>query len=268
MVSPVTQLRSWIQRRTRTTSQNHPIYFQHIPKTAGSSVKVWLGSHYGDRLCPADLADDLVVIPPEQRGDYQVFAGHFHSYLDTYLRRELVTVTVLREPVARTRSHWQHVRRAHDHPHHLRVSEQSFSDFVMDDLNRVMIEDYQARYLMRLPLSLAVIASRYGEADHALYALSEALEQTSLPLLKPDLLEGARTALSSMAVVGITERLHNFLVRVAEVADISPPAAEAVPRANVAERDHEQLSEEARRKLQDLTRIDRELYDEVISAMK
>ncbi len=50
------------------TSQDRPIYFQHIPKTAGNSVKVWLGSHYGERLCPADLADHLVMIPPEKRG--------------------------------------------------------------------------------------------------------------------------------------------------------------------------------------------------------
>ncbi len=178
-------------------------------------------------------------------------------------------MTVLREPVARTRSHWQHVRRAHDHPYHHRVVGQSFTDFVMDDLNRVMIEDYQAGYLVKLPLSLAVMASRCCEAEYAVYALSEALEQTSLPLLKPELLEGARTALKGMAVVGVTERLHDFLVRVANVADIPPPMAEAVPRANVAERDDpEELSDEALRRLQDLTRIDQELYDAAMDSMR
>ncbi|WP_292339355.1 hypothetical protein [Mesorhizobium sp.] len=263
MASRIATLRSWFEKRAPT--QDYPVYFQHIPKTAGSSVKVWLRSHYGDHLCPADLADHLVLIPAEKRASYQAFAGHFHCYLGPYLGREFVTVTVLREPLARTRSHWHHVRRAHDHPYHLRVIGQSFNDFVMDDLNRVMIEDYQARYLIKLPLSLAVMATRFSEADHVLFALAEALEQTSLPLLKPELRSGARIVLKGMAVVGVTERLHDFLTRVAEVAGIPPPTAAAVPRANVTEQDDaEELSEEAPRRLRDLTRIDQELYDAAI----
>jgi len=221
-------------------------------------------SHYGDSLCPAGVADQLVMIPPEKRADYQAFAGHFHSYLGPYLGRDLVTVTVLREPMARTRSHWHEVRRTKEHPHHPRVIHQSFTDFVMDGLNRVMIEEYQARYLVKLPVTLATMASRFSEADHARFALSEALEQTSLSLPKPALLEGAKTALKTMAVVGVTECLHDFLVRVAEISDIPPPAATAVPRENATDRsDAEELPEKVLRRLQHLTRIDRELYDAV-----
>ncbi len=264
MISRAIWIRRWARRLAGTTSRE-PIYFQHIPKTAGSSVKEWLRSCFGDRLCPADLADHLVLIPPEKRGRYQAFAGHFHSYLGAYLGREFVTVTVLREPLARTRSHWHHVRRSHEHPYHTRVKGQTFTDFVMDDLNRVMIEDYQARYLIRLPLSLAVMSARFSTTDHTLFALAEALEQTSLPVLKPELLEGARTVLGDMAVVGVTERLHDFLSRVAKVAGVAPPTAAAVPRANVTERDDaEELSKQALRRLRDLTRIDQQLYDSAI----
>ncbi|WP_192244061.1 sulfotransferase family 2 domain-containing protein [Mesorhizobium silamurunense] len=263
MASRIAQLRNWLEKRAPT--QDCPIYFQHIPKTAGVSVRTWLHSYYGDRLCPAWLADDLVRLAPELLRDYKAFAGHFHSYLEPYLGRNLVTVTVLREPVARTRSHWHHVRRAPEHPHHLRVTGQTFTDFVMDDLNRVMIEDYQARYLMKLPLSLEVVAHRHTRTDATLSALSEALEQTSLPLCKPELLEGATLALKRMAAIGVTERLHDFLVRVAKVANIPLPAAKAVPYTNATEQNHAgELSPESLRRLRDLTRIDQELYEAAI----
>jgi hypothetical protein len=246
--------------------QDRAIYFQHIPKTAGSSVMEWLGSHYADRLCPVGIADELVMIPPEKLATYQAFVGHFHSYLGPYLGRDLMTVTTLREPVARTRSHWHQVRRHQQHPHHHRVINQSFSDFVMDDLNRVMIEDYQARYLVKLPLSLSAMAGRFSDADHARFALSEMLEQTSQLVDKSELLGGARAVLNSMAVVGVTERLHDFLIRFAEAADLPQPLSTVVPRANVTNRQDakaEGLSAEALRRLQQLTRIDRQLYDAV-----
>lgn len=254
---------SWINGRPR--ARHCPIYFQHIPKTAGVSVRTWLHAHYGVRLCPAWLADDLVRITPQALRHYEAFAGHFHGYLERYLGRELLTVTVLREPVARTRSHWHHVRRAPEHPHHFRVASQTFAEFVMDDLNRVMIEDYQARYLMKLPFSLPVMASRFSAVDQTLPVLSEALEQTSLPLLKPELLEGAREAIKRMAVVGATERVHDFLIRVAKAADIPPPSAEAVPRANITEQNQaEELPPEALQRLHDITRVDREIYNAAI----
>ena len=46
-------------RLTQQWLRPRPLYFLHIPKTAGSSVKTWLAAGLGDKLCPVELADQL-----------------------------------------------------------------------------------------------------------------------------------------------------------------------------------------------------------------
>ena len=238
------------------------LYFLHIPKAAGSSVREWLMSALGEGLCPAQLAEALIAIPRSSLERYAAFAGHFHCYLAPYLDRELVTVTVLRDPVSRTRSHWHQVRRHEQHPYHARVIRQTFVEFVEDDRNRVMIEDYQARYLVRPQIDLRPMADRFSEEELSRYALSEALEQASLEVEKPVLAAQAQETLGTMAAVGTVERLGDFLAQLGRILDLPPPAAE--PRENVTTRDMaDALPVRALDRLREMTRIDQQLYDAV-----
>jgi hypothetical protein len=237
-----------------------PVYFLHIPKTGGSSVRVWLASSFKDRLCPAGIADELVGMSANDLDRYQVFAGHFHSYLPQYLARKMVVFTILRDPVDRTRSHWHQVRRHSHHPYHERVRSQTFAEFVEDDRNRVMIEDYQARYLADLPIDMAALARNFCDADLARYALAEQLEQLSLTATKTFLATSAKAALGRMAAVGLTERLPEFLVQVAGILEL--PAPEATPQANVTGRDDSGVLPAATlARLREMTMLDQGLYD-------
>jgi hypothetical protein len=239
-----------------------PAYFWHIPKTAGTSIRIWWASCFGDGLCPAGIADELVRMPVADLGRYRAFIGHFHGYLAQYLGRDVMQFTLLRDPIARTRSHWHQVRRAPHHPYHLRVRAQSFAAFVDDDLNRVMIEDYQARYLCTLPIDLAALARTFSDDDLSSYALAETLEQASLPVTKDFLAARARAALGRMAVVGICEQFRDFLIQVSAVLGIPEPEAE--PRANITEQDDSGVLPAATlARLHDLTAIDRGLYQAI-----
>ena len=248
--------------------QRRVFYFHHIPKTAGTSVRLWLASCFGDNMCPAGIADGLVTIPSRELGRYSVFSGHFHSYLPQYLEREVIAFTVLRDPVARTRSHWHEVRRTAQHPHHARVCSQNFAEFVDDNRNRVMIENYQTRYLTNLQINMRELAQRFSPDELSRYALAEALEQASMSVAKPILAASVNETLGNMSVVGVCERLHDFLVKVSRILEVPAPSVEAVPRANVTEKDDAGgLPAAALARLRELTRIDQELYESVCAQL-
>jgi hypothetical protein len=239
-------------------------YFRHIPKTAGTSIRVWLLSHLGSSLCPAGIIDELVTMPISEIEGYQAFAGHFHGYLDKYVNRAVISFSVLRDPITRTKSHWNEVRRTPRHPYYERVRVQSFTQFVQDDQNRVMIENYQARYLCKMPIDLELLASSFSLDQLARYALAETLEQRSLQIQAPALAASARETLSGLAAVGISERLHDFLLAVGRILDIPVPQPEATPKENVSEQDDGVglgLSASALERLKMLTEIDHELYE-------
>jgi hypothetical protein len=177
-----------------------------------------------------------------------------------------VGLATLRDPIARTRSHWHEVRRTTHHPHHARVRGQSFEEFVQDELNRVMIENYQARYLAYFPIDMRALARRFADDELSRYGLAEALEQASLSVAQPSLAASANESVGRMAVVGVSERLHDFLVKVGRLLDIPAPSPATVPRANVTSGDVAYtLSAAALGKLREMTRIDQDLYERVRS---
>ena len=151
---------------------SNPLYFLHIPKTAGTSVIEWLKSSTGGHACPVGLWSLLLQKELKDIQGYELYCGHFYRYLNEYLNRPLDTITFLREPADRAYSHYRHVLRDTHHYFHERVAKHaSFKEFMLDPVTQPLVKNFQVRSLsskfkpweiwdkkMKLPC-LAIISS-------------------------------------------------------------------------------------------------------------
>src|SRR6185369_8571910 len=115
---------------------NVPLYFLHIPKTAGVSFRTLLDSRYRPRdICPVYNPRDLFTAPTSSLNGYPLYRAHLGFTLPTHVSRPLRIVTLLRNPVALIVSMYHFFRRWTPHPLHAVIHEQrlGLDDFVYHD---------------------------------------------------------------------------------------------------------------------------------------
>jgi hypothetical protein len=87
-----------------------PLFFMHIPKTAGRSVRMYLENQYDvDAICPAEDWQGVQALD-RPLSDYTLIRGHFAFNMAQNLPGAKI-LTVLREPLRRTISGLRHMQR-------------------------------------------------------------------------------------------------------------------------------------------------------------
>lgn len=239
------------------------VVFLHIMKTAGTSlsdlVSGWVPP--GRSKVHASL-DDLVMLPQPLLARLQFLAGHLPFEALSLIPGRFTTVTVLRDPAARALSHYAELVNARPAYEHLTLDE-----FVSSEVYDVPSGNYQARHLaLRIGLRDAWVEfspyRRYLDAGGTIgegNVLASLFDSTPLFMSDDELLDAARTNLASIDHVGLAEDLASLAREIAAVfgADFS-----SVPRLNVSKGfDRSQLSDDVRRRLDERTAVDRELYE-------
>jgi hypothetical protein len=171
-----------------------PLYFLHIPKTAGTAFGMLLEDAFPAGACmPARRADQLAEqrLAGAARG-HGLLTGHFGTA--PLALGPMTTVTVLRDPAARAWSHFRFIRACF--PEH---APRELDDFLADPVLGLLARDYQARWLAmphdeRAPLE--VPAARYLPTD---------ADGAHTP--PPELERAAEATLAGCALAGTAERL-------------------------------------------------------------
>jgi hypothetical protein len=209
-----------------------PVFlFVHVMKTGGTSLVFQLLEEFpGKELYPSASVDrrhptdaesygsipDLVALTPERRAAIRMYAGHFPYMARELIGGELTTLTLLREPVARTISLLKHFKRLYE-----RYSELSLDEIYEDPfVFRHFIENHQTKvFSVAIDDRPKTIAGTVSYREIRAYLTgSPADPDPAAASATPDTitidagrLARAKSNLALVDVIGVNDRFQSFV---------------------------------------------------------
>ncbi|MGB3405938.1 MAG: sulfotransferase family 2 domain-containing protein, partial [Jannaschia sp.] len=234
-----------------------PLYFLHIPKTAGTTLYVNMDDRFEvEDICPVRFISELIQLPREAFQTYRFFRGHLGYSLQHFVDRPLRYVTVLRDPIERCISHYEDVRRVPNNFLHHRVNDNqmTFADFARDEVANVTLNNLQARNL--------AFDWKADRMHGNIPLIKRGIAGTPLGIPDDELLDISMERLRACAVVGVVERFEEATALLSYRFGWYPirPPRRLNQSAKRMRRDD--LDEETISLLEGLNRVDLALYAE------
>jgi hypothetical protein len=223
------------------------VVFVHIPKTAGESFAAVLDPLLsGLPRLPKESLETGAGVAPEDVASYQFFASHVtYDAFDTLLPGGFLMLTVLRDPVQRTISHYQHLQR-------------------IEDSTGSPPRDYELRKIKAMTLEEFVVNDTYSEARIAVNLQTWMLGGVDPRVVRdpfPGALACAKQRLERAAFFGLTERFQDSLFLLSFVFGWPPiPNSLALNRAPASGRSPE-LNPRTLSLIKERVDLDLELYE-------
>ncbi len=240
-----------------------PVYFLHIPKTAGTTLRRILEPLWPiDTVCPHHLWRGFLNQPPAAMRDSLLYWGHFGARFDPFFEAAFATVTMVRSPVERVISMHRFVQQRPKSQWHdlaTRVAP-TFSAFIRHPDGRKICRNGQARALGDLEVPGELAAYWAGAAVD-----DEILEFPDQP--DAVLLDNGRATLERCRAVGVAE---HFDISVQVILDaLGALAVGPVAPANVADAPSSPaaLSDADLELVLELNQLDLALYREAVDRL-
>ena len=188
--------------------------FIHIPKTGGVSFEALLRDIFGESsICPLYLEEEFIT-SSVSLSDFQVYQGHISYFIAEVLPKPLEIITILRDPVVRALSAYEHIKRDVMHPSHKILVEQTknLADFSKHPLLRYQISNVQTKTLGRSIScdslrELSQINDTYAATAADFMRFYRAIDAHNIEL------ENAKQRLRGINFFGITERFEESWTR-------------------------------------------------------
>lgn len=229
-----------------------PFFFVHVMKTGGTTFISQIGDNFPPeavypsadvepmkRIVAYMFLQPLQAQTPEQLGKIRLFRGHFPFLATTLVGPGVTTLTIVRDPVARTLSHLRHIKRgaqvAGVSPTQ-RYKDMTLEEIYDDPLRfNGFIHNFQSKLFAMT-------------AEDGITNCSDVLE------VDDERLELAKQNLASIDVLGLSERHGEFVAEVrrrfgwkvddipnqqvsTETWDASPEFRARIARENAADMD-------------------------------
>lgn len=242
------------------------LFFLHIQKTAGTSVKQFLQSKFAEgEICPYPTWSRLSRISPLEFRNYRFLYGQHPIWLKELMPENARFATVLRHPLDRTLSHFNYLKSElfpiADQIHPNNAAEYYFAQEVFQKKKTFveLIEDptylsyyvvnYQTRFLSRHWTE----ELSFQSPEFSLFEIQRSCQREAFDI--------AMDNLSRIDFVGTVENLELFFLHMCHEFGWFFP--KQTPKYNVSSElalQKEQLPNETRERIEQVTRLDLELY--------
>jgi len=218
-----------------TLKPDDQLCFIHIGKTAGTSLVATLATFFQeDEICKTYHMSAIRNLSPQQLEKYRFFRGHFTYAITKHLSRNPVLITMLRNPVDRARSLYQHVLKDKNNSRHEAIKDLSLSEFIAADRPiRIEVSNWQTRILT----------------------------DTLKPDLEPNLELAKRRLRDEFLFFGLTERYKDSLTLLSYT--LGWPMIDEIKELNKTPRPitRQEISPELVDQILEINRLDQQLYD-------
>jgi hypothetical protein len=233
-----------------------PLFFMHIPKTAGMSMRSYLSDQYDPQdICP--FVRWHGILGREQTlSSFRLVQGHFRYNIRPLLAENARILVMLREPLRRTVSALLHLQRDPSfHPDHHLTKGFSVSEMLRHSGLMGNQRNIQARFL-------CASVSPNRVSSYLKRELSQNTNVDASDLEEPPDLDLAIQRLESIDFVGLTEDIGAVVTPMAQDLSYHPPLYFPFINENPTHRDDplEGLTEEDLGILEEYNDIDLKIY--------
>jgi len=191
------------------------LYFLHVPKTAGTTVYFTIDSFFDlDSIFPFRFWNLYLIRKPKleknikkQFSKLQLVRGHFGYGICRLFTKMPTIVTLLRKPVERTISDYNHRLRGNDPKYSKKLP---ISKFFEDYDQSKTFENVETNHIALDPDILSITKS-FDRKKLKKFRFREELPYWADEIPKAKLLETAKKRLTEFAYVGIAEKLEQSM---------------------------------------------------------
>lgn len=237
------------------TTLSEKILFLHIPKTAGTSLRAFLEGLYPEKQCCKEwFSDSLLKLSSLELAELNLIAGHYPaSILDWLPHKAFRTITFMREPIARSISHFNHLKTETAAYMHTVAADSDLATFLARDDGIFELANMQTRYLGALDIDGEYFINRnnINKVEAEAWVNGPSIEQA---------FQRALDFLERCDVVGVVEQMQDSMLLLAGSLGLSSQAS--MGYANRGKLIPPSLSDETLDRLREINQFDLKLYNE------
>jgi hypothetical protein len=242
---------------SRFQLNNQSLYFLHIPKTAGTTLITILDKYFkSDFILKAHSWNELLPMLPLDFSKYQFVRGHFGYAIVKLISKNPLCITMLRDPIKNSISAYQMLSRQQEDIERFHIPMNKNLSELIEGPYLEGLKNQQTHWLV---IEQDILERTKNFSKNQLKDYRPEADKELLPKFSDEkFLKIAKNRISEFAFIGIVEKMEESLFLLHYTFGWKPIRNKV--KENTATNSTIELSDKAKNKLSENTKIDQKLY--------